>query len=67
GSEAGISANKNGSLALAIQKGMSHSVNEAGERVVSRSLNIQPTITIRPRFPVRVLVMRDLVLEPYRG
>jgi type IV secretory pathway VirB10-like protein len=67
GSEAGMSANNNGSLAVAIQQGMSQSVNEAGERVVSRSLNIQPTITIRPGFPVRVLVTRDLVLKPYRG
>ena len=67
GSEAGISTNNNGSLAVAIQQGMSQSVNEAGERVVSRSLNIQPTITIRPGFPVRVLVTRDLVLKPYRG
>jgi type IV secretion system protein TrbI len=67
GSESGISANNNGSLAVAIQQGMSQSINQAGERVVSRSLNIQPTITIRPGFPVRVLVTRDLVLEPYRG
>lgn len=67
GSEAGISANNNGSLAVAIQQGMSQSVNQAGERVVSRSLNIQPTITIRPGFPVRVLVTRDLVMKPYRG
>jgi type IV secretion system protein TrbI len=28
---------------------------------------VQPTITIRPGFPVRVLVTRDLVLEPYPG
>jgi type IV secretory pathway VirB10-like protein len=34
--------------------------------VVSRSLSIQPTITIRPGFPVRVMVTHDLVLEPYR-
>jgi hypothetical protein len=33
----------------------------------SRSLNIQPTITIRPGFPVRVLVTHDLVLEPYKS
>lgn len=63
GSEAGISANNNGSLAVAIQQGMSQSVNEAGERVVSRSLNIQPTITIRPGFPVRVLVTRDIIFR----
>jgi len=39
GSEAGISANNNGSLAVAIQQGLSQSINQAGERVVSRSLN----------------------------
>jgi type IV secretion system protein TrbI len=34
---------------------------------VRRNLNIQPTITIRPGFPVRVIVNRDLVLSPYRS
>ena len=55
GSEAGTSSNNNGSLAEAIQQGVSQSVNQTGQQVVSRSLNIQPTITIRPGFPVRVL------------
>src|SRR4051812_16621167 len=27
---------------------------------------MQPTLTIRPGLPVRVVVNRDLVLEPYR-
>jgi type IV secretory pathway VirB10-like protein len=31
------------------------------------NLNIQPTLTVRPGFPVRVIVNCDLVLEPYRG
>jgi type IV secretion system protein VirB10 len=65
GSEAGMSGNNNGSLAEAIQQGTSQSVNQTGQQVVSRSLNIQPTITIRPGFPVRVMVTHDLVLEPY--
>jgi type IV secretion system protein TrbI len=65
GSEAGMSGDNNGSLAEAIQQGMSQSVNQTGQQVVSRSLNIQPTITIRPGFPVRVMVTHDLVLEPY--
>jgi len=67
GSEAGISGNNNGSLATAIQQGMSQSINQTGQQVVGRSLNIQPTITIRPGFPVRVMVTHDLVLEPYSG
>jgi type IV secretion system protein TrbI len=67
GSEAGMSGNNNGSLAEAIQQGMSQSINQTGQQVVGRSLNIQPTITIRPGFPVRVMVTHDLVLEPYSG
>jgi type IV secretory pathway VirB10-like protein len=67
GSEAGMSGYSNGSLAEAIQQGMSQSINQTGQHVVSRSLSIQPTITIRPGFPVRVMVTHDLVLEPYRA
>ena len=66
GAEAGTSNNEN-SLAQALRQGASQSINQVGEQVVGRSLNVQPTITIRAGFPVRVMVTRDLVLEPYRG
>ena len=66
GAEAGTSDSEN-NLAQAIRQGASQSLNQAGEQIVGRSLNIQPTITIRPGFPVRVLVTHDLVLEPYAG
>ncbi len=66
GAEAGTSNSEN-NLAQAIRQGASQSLNQAGEQVVSRSLSIQPTITIRPGFPVRVLVTHDLVLDPYNG
>jgi type IV secretion system protein VirB10 len=65
GSEAGTSDSEN-NLAQAIRQGASQSFNQVGQQVVGRSLNVQPTITIRPGFPVRVLVTHDLVLEPYR-
>jgi len=67
GSEAGTSGNSENNLAQAVRQGASQSFSQVGEQVVGRSLNIQPTITIRPGFPVRVLVTHDLVLEPYRG
>jgi type IV secretory pathway VirB10-like protein len=66
GSEVGTSDNEN-SLVQAIRQGGSQSFNQVGQQVVGRSLNIQPTITIRPGFPVRVLVTHDLVLESYKG
>lgn len=49
----------------AIRRGFGDSVSEAGQRVVDRNLGIQPTIRIRPGWPVRVIVTRDLVLRPY--
>jgi hypothetical protein len=50
----------------ALRLGAANSLNQIGQHAVRRNLNIQPTLTIRPGFPVRVLVSRDLVLEPYR-
>jgi type IV secretion system protein TrbI len=64
GSEVGTSGENE--LVRAIRRGTSESINQIGQRVVGRALNVQPTITIRPGFPVRVMVTRDLVLEPYR-
>jgi type IV secretion system protein VirB10 len=66
GSEAGTSSSQN-NLAQAIRQGASQSFAQVGEQVVGRSLNVQPTITIRPGFPVNVLVTRDLILEPYHA
>jgi type IV secretion system protein TrbI len=66
GSEAGANNNQN-ALVQALRQGSSQGFSQVGEQVVGRSLNVQPTITIRPGFPVRVIVNRDLVLEPYAG
>jgi len=66
GAEAGTSNNEN-FLLQGIRLGASQSFSQIGEQVVGRSLNVQPTITVWPGFPVRVMVTHDLVLEPYRG
>nr|WP_315456938.1 TrbI/VirB10 family protein [uncultured Sphingorhabdus sp.] len=60
GSEFG--AGGDDSLVRAIRRGSQDSVNRAGEQIVSRELNVRPTLTIRPGHPVRVLVTRDLVM-----
>lgn len=38
----------------------------AGDRLVEKSLDIQPTIVVRPGWPVRVIVHKDLALKPWR-
>jgi len=40
-------------------------VNRAGQSLVSRQLQQQPTIAMRPGFAVNVFVHADLVLRPY--
>lgn len=54
-------------LLRAIRSGGQDTINDAGQQIIRRQLNVPPTLTIRPGFPVRVIVTRDLVLEPYRG
>lgn len=54
-------------LLRAIRSGGQDTFNQAGQDIVRRQLNIAPTLTIRPGFPVRVIVTRDIVLEPYGG
>jgi type IV secretion system protein TrbI len=65
GSELGATNNDN-AIVQALRQGSANSMNQTGQQVVGRNLNVQPTITIRLGFPVRVIVNRDLVLAPYR-
>ena len=58
----GSDAGDNGDIIRAFRRGSSDSVSQTGQKGVQRNLNIQPTLTIRPGFPVRVIVNRDLVL-----
>jgi Bacterial conjugation TrbI-like protein len=40
--------------------------DEVGQELTRRNLDVQPTLTIRPGFPVRVVVNADIVLRPYQ-
>jgi type IV secretion system protein VirB10 len=59
-------ANGQSQVIIATRESLQNSVNEAGQQITRRSLDIQPTLTIRPGYPVRVIVNHDLVLRPYR-
>jgi type IV secretion system protein VirB10 len=60
-----LSRNGDSDVARAIREGAQESVGDAGQEVVRRQLEIRPTLTVRPGHPVRVIVTRDLILEPY--
>jgi type IV secretory pathway VirB10-like protein len=62
----GADSGSNTDILQALRLSAANSLNQTGQQIVRRNLNIQPTLTIRPGFPVRVIVNRDLVLEPYR-
>ncbi|TCM22999.1 TrbI/VirB10 family protein [Novosphingobium sp. ST904] len=51
-----------GGLVEAIRQSAQTNTARAGDQITQRNLEVQPTITIRPGAPVRVLVTRDLVL-----
>ena len=51
----------------AVREAAQQSGGRAGDRLVERSLDIRPTMMVRPGWPVRVLVHKDLVLQPWRS
>lgn len=62
-----LAADEEDRLIQALRDGAQDTINQAGQAIVQRQLQVAPTLTIRPGFPVRVIVTRDLVLEPYRN
>jgi type IV secretion system protein VirB10 len=40
-------------------------INQTGQQLTQKNLQLQPTITVRPGFSVNVLVTKDIVLSPY--
>jgi type IV secretion system protein TrbI len=62
-----LGAGNDDQLISAIRNGAQGTINDAGQQIVRRQLNVAPTLTVRPGFPVRIIVTRDLVLEPYGG
>lgn len=54
-------------LVRAVRQSTQQNVNRAGQRITEKNLNIQPTITVRPGWPLRVIVHKDLILKPFKG
>lgn len=60
-----LSIDDESEIARAIRESAQDTASDVGQQIVRRQLNIQPTLTIRPGFPVRVIVQRDLLMQPY--
>ncbi|WP_321800792.1 TrbI/VirB10 family protein [Burkholderia sp. BCC1988] len=67
GAELAAPENRNGDrVIVAGRDSLQDSVNQVGQEMTRRNLNIQPTLTERPGLPVRIIVNRDLLLRPYQ-
>lgn len=54
-----------GTVIVATRESIQDSVNQVGQEMTKRNLDIQPTLTNRPGLPLRVIVNKDLLLRPY--
>ncbi|MGR4866053.1 TrbI/VirB10 family protein [Caulobacter sp. LARHSG274] len=54
-------------LVRAVRQSTQQSASQAAQQVVSKQLDVQPTLRVRPGWPLRVIVHRDLILRPWRA
>jgi type IV secretion system protein TrbI len=54
-----------GSVTVAIRQSSQDSLNQVGQQLTRKNLNVQPTLTVRPGFSLKVIVNKDLILRPY--
>ncbi|MPT48345.1 MAG: TrbI/VirB10 family protein [Sphingobium sp.] len=59
-----LAADSDDDLTRALRRGTQDTINQSGQQIVRRQLNVQPTLTIRPGHPLRVILTHDLILEP---
>jgi type IV secretion system protein TrbI len=62
GSQVTFGSNRS-NLVEAILGSTTESTDQARQRIVEKDLNIQPTITVCPGWPLRVVVHEDLVFR----
>jgi len=63
GTELSFGSSEN-DLIAAIRESAQENASQAGQQIVQRNLDIQPTITVCPGWPIRVLVNKDIILPP---
>ena len=62
-----LSSDDEGRLARALQNAGQDTANIAGQRIIERSLNIQPTLSVRPGWRFSIIVSKDLILKPHQN
>lgn len=57
--------NSESDIVRAIRESAQQGTSRAGDQIVTRNLNVQPTLKVRPGWPLRVVVHKDIVLAPW--
>jgi type IV secretion system protein VirB10 len=58
-----LAADSDDDLIRGLRRGSQDTINQTGQQIVQRQLNVQPTLTIRPGHPLRIVITRDLILD----
>ena len=53
-------------LVRAIRESAQQNGARAGDQLVARNLDVHPTLRVRPGWPLRIVVHKDIVLRPWR-
>lgn len=64
GTELG-SGNSERDLVRAVRESAQQNGSRAGDQLVARNLEVQPTLRVRPGWPLRIVVHQDFVLKPW--
>jgi len=62
-----LSLGGGGALTQALREATQQGATRAGDQLTQRNLDVQPTITVRPGWPVRAIVNKDLILQPWKS
>lgn len=54
-------------LVRAVRQSTQQTASQAGQQIVAKQLDVQPTLRVRPGWPLRVVVHKDLILRPWRA
>jgi type IV secretion system protein TrbI len=66
GSELSIGSGS-GSIARALRQSVQQAGSDVASQFAAHNLGVQPTIRVRPGWPVTVVVREDLLLKPWKG
>jgi type IV secretion system protein VirB10 len=56
-----------GDLVRAIRESTQQNAARAGDQITQRNLDVRPTLRVRPGWPLRAVIHKDIVLRPWRG